>query len=122
MLRIIAGEFGGRLLQAPKGDDTRPTSDRVKESLFSILGADFTGLYVIDLFAGTGSLGLEALSRGASHVVLVEKEPAPLRCIRANIEALGVRDRVGYRRAIRAARDLRVRLLTEPQAPEGQPS
>lgn len=94
MPRIIAGRFKGRVLDAPRGDETRPTSDRVKESLFSILGADLSDLYVIDIFAGTGSLGLEALSRGAKHAVLVEKEPAPLKSIRNNVDALGVRDQV----------------------------
>jgi 16S rRNA (guanine966-N2)-methyltransferase len=92
--RIIAGEFKGRVLRSPKGNQIRPTLDRVKESLFSILGHDLSGNYVIDLFAGTGSLGLEALSRGAQHAVLVEKEHGPLDAIRENIETLGVRERV----------------------------
>jgi 16S rRNA (guanine966-N2)-methyltransferase len=92
--RIIAGQFKGRVLKSPKGNQIRPTLDRVKESLFSILGSELSGRYVVDLFAGTGSLGLEALSRGAEHVVLVEKEHGPLDAIRENIAALGVRDRV----------------------------
>lgn len=94
MPRIIAGEFGGRTLKSPRGNLIRPTADRIKEALFSILGADLAGKYVIDLYAGTGSLGLEALSRGAVHAVFVEKEHEPLRAIRENIELLGVRERV----------------------------
>ena len=94
MPRIIAGEFKGRVLRSPKGNQIRPTLDRVKESLFSILGHDLSGKYVIDLYAGTGSLGLEALSRGAAHAVFVEKEHGPLDAIKANVEALGLRERV----------------------------
>lgn len=94
MPRIIAGEFKGRVLKSVKGNQIRPTLDRVKESLFSILGHDLSGKYCIDLFAGTGSLGLEALSRGASHTVFVEKEHGPLDAIRTNIDELGLRERV----------------------------
>jgi 16S rRNA (guanine966-N2)-methyltransferase len=92
--RIIAGEFKGRVLKSVKGNQIRPTLDRVKESLFSILGPVLSGKYCIDLFAGTGSLGLEALSRGATHCVFVEKEHGPLEAIRANIDMLGLRERV----------------------------
>lgn len=72
-MRIITGTARGARLKAPKGMETRPTSDRVKESLFSILGARVRGRRVLDLFAGTGSLGLEALSRGAARAVLVDR-------------------------------------------------
>lgn len=72
-MRIIAGSARGARLKAPKGLLTRPTSDRVKESLFSILGARVRGRHVLDLFAGTGSLGLEALSRGAEDAVFVDR-------------------------------------------------
>lgn len=94
MPRIIAGKYKGRLLVAPKGDATRPTQDRVKESLFSILGGQLDGQSVIDLFAGTGGLGLEALSRGASNVVFVENGGPALKALRANISSLGVDDDV----------------------------
>ena len=66
-MRVIAGRYGGRRLQAPPGDATRPTSDRVREALFSILGDRVEGARVLDLFAGSGALGLEALSRGAAR-------------------------------------------------------
>ena len=91
MLRIIAGEWRGRKLVAPAGDATRPTADRTRETLFSMLTSrlgSFEGLKVADLFAGSGALGLEALSRGAEHALLVEQDPAAIRAIRANIAAL----------------------------------
>jgi len=96
--RIIAGEAGGRRLTVPPGDRIRPTSDRVKESVFSALGSDrIAGARVLDLYAGTGALGLEALSRGADEALLVERDAAAVRAIRANIETLGFRDRAAVR-------------------------
>ena len=91
-LRVIAGAYRGRRLQAPRGRVTRPTSARVREALFSILG-DIEGARVLDLYAGSGALALEALSRGAASVVLVEHDRAALACIRENIEALAVSER-----------------------------
>lgn len=91
-MRVIAGRFGGRRLVAPSGVGTRPTADRVKEALFSMLG-DVGGLAALDLFAGTGALGIEALSRGASSVVFVERDPAALAALQANLTALGLHDR-----------------------------
>lgn len=90
-LRIIAGEWRGRKMQAPAGDTTRPTADRTRETLFSMLVSrigDFEGLAVADLFAGSGALGLEALSRGAASCIFVEQDAAALRALRANIAAL----------------------------------
>lgn len=90
-LRIIAGEWRGRKLVAPVGDTTRPTADRTRETLFSMLvsriGA-FEGLAVADLFAGSGALGLEALSRGAASCIFVEQDAAALRSLRSNIANL----------------------------------
>src|SRR5256714_15234163 len=76
-LRIVAGKWGGRRLRTPRGRDVRPTSDRVREALFSILGP-LDGARVLDLFAGSGALGLEALSRGATSATPVERAPAAL--------------------------------------------
>jgi 16S rRNA (guanine966-N2)-methyltransferase len=87
-VRVIAGRWGGRRLQAPPGRSTRPTSDRVREALFSMLGARVDGARVLDLFAGSGALGLEALSRGAAEATFVDSAPAALRAVRANLEAL----------------------------------
>lgn len=88
-MRIIAGESGGRRLTCPAGRGTRPTSDRVRESLFSILGPPKPETRVLDLFAGAGTLGLESLSRGATDAVFIEQDRAALRCLRSNIETLG---------------------------------
>ena len=77
-MRIITGSARGARLKTPKGQDTRPTADRVKESLFNILGRMVEDRRVLDIFAGTGSLGLEALSRGAERAVLVDKSTAAL--------------------------------------------
>jgi 16S rRNA (guanine966-N2)-methyltransferase len=88
-VRVIGGRFGGRSLQAPRGRATRPTPERVREALFSILGP-IDRLRVLDLFAGSGALGIEALSRGASLVTLVDSSEAASRAIRRNVGALGV--------------------------------
>lgn len=90
-LRIIAGQWRGRKLQAPQGETTRPTADRTRETLFSMLLSrlgTFEGLTAADLFAGSGALGLEALSRGAASCVFVEQDPPAIRALRANIAAL----------------------------------
>ena len=94
-MRIVGGQFRGRPLAAPGDDRTRPTSDRVRESVFNILGhgiPDFEleGAKVLDLFAGTGALGLEALSRGAAFCLFVEEEAEARALIRRNVEALGL--------------------------------
>lgn len=89
-MRVIAGHLKGRRLQAPRGLRVRPTTDRVKEALFSILGAHVVGARVLDLYAGTGALGIEALSRGAAAVTFVEHHPASVKCLRQNLEACGL--------------------------------
>lgn len=99
-MRIIAGEWRGRRLVAPKGEATRPTGDRTRETLFSMLASrlgSFEGLRIADLFAGSGALGLEALSRGAGHCLFVEQDDAALKAIRANIAALDARARSDVR-------------------------
>jgi len=90
LTRIVAGALGGRRITAPPGAGTRPTSDRVREALFSALqaAADLDGVRFADLYAGSGAVGLEALSRGAAHVLLVESNPRAARTIRANVAAL----------------------------------
>jgi 16S rRNA (guanine966-N2)-methyltransferase len=90
-VRIVAGQWRGRPLAAPAGETTRPTSDRTREALFSMLASrlgSFEGLQVADLFAGTGALGLEALSRGAAHATFVEQDRAALAALKTNIAAL----------------------------------
>jgi 16S rRNA (guanine966-N2)-methyltransferase len=96
-MRIIAGEWRGRTIEAPPGRSTRPTADRVRETLFSMLASrlgTFEELRVADLFAGSGALGFEALSRGAALVTFVENEPGAAAAIRRNAEKLGASDRV----------------------------
>ena len=110
-MRVVAGRFGGRRLTAPPGRGTRPTSDRVREALFSILGP-LDGEAVLDLYAGSGALGIEALSRGAGRVVLVERDAHAQEILRSNLDALGVTgEEAETRRAdvVAALRDARNR-------------
>jgi 16S rRNA (guanine966-N2)-methyltransferase len=88
-VRIVAGEFRGRRLQAPRGVRTRPTADRVREALFSMLG-DVSGARVLDLYAGSGALGIEALSRGAASALFVERDPRAAAVIERNLASLGL--------------------------------
>src|SRR4051812_16988610 len=113
-MRIVAGRFGGRRLQAPPGRATRPTSDRVREALFSTLGP-LDGDVVLDLFAGSGALGLEAVSRGAARADLVERDARAAGVAGANAGALGLGpDGVAVLRmpAVRALEDARRRAAT----------
>jgi len=98
-MRVIAGLAKGHRLQSVPGDGTRPITDRVKESLFNILGPTIAGVRVLDLFAGTGAVGIEALSRGAGFAVFVDKAPAALKTIRANLAHTRLADRATIVRA-----------------------
>ncbi len=89
-MRIIAGEFRGRRLLAPEGETTRPVTDRVKQSVFDILSPRVEGSVVYDVFAGTGSMGLECLSRGAKQATFFERDTSALKLLRQNIRALNV--------------------------------
>ncbi len=91
-MRVISGEFRGRKLVAPSNQDTRPVTDRVKESVFSSLGSLVVDAVVADLYAGAGSFGIEALSRGARSAVFVEKARSALDALRNNLATLGVAD------------------------------
>ncbi|KQM99843.1 MULTISPECIES: 16S rRNA (guanine(966)-N(2))-methyltransferase RsmD [Sphingomonas] len=93
-MRIIAGQYRGRQIVAPKGDATRPTADRMREALFSMLTSrvgSFEGLAVADLFAGSGALGIEALSRGAGSCLFVEQDKPALDALKGNLAKLGIR-------------------------------
>ena len=92
-MRVITGQAKGRFLKVPRGWGGRPTSDRVKESLFNILGPLVPGASFLDLFAGTGNVGIEALSRGASRAVFVENNRQAVRAIRENLAQTGLGDR-----------------------------
>jgi 16S rRNA (guanine966-N2)-methyltransferase len=110
-MRVVAGRFGGRSLVAPRGRATRPTSDRVREALFSILGDTVSGARVLDLFSGSGALAIEALSRGASEAVLVDSSAAAVAAMRRNLASVGAeadvrrQDALAYLRG--ASRDAR---------------
>ncbi len=91
-MRVIAGTYRSRPLTAPRGMATRPTSDRLRESLFNILTPYIEGARFADLYAGTGAVGIEALSRGAAHVTFVESAAPALAALRANLTALKIRD------------------------------
>jgi 16S rRNA (guanine966-N2)-methyltransferase len=99
-VRVVAGEFKGRRLHAPRGAGTRPTADRVREALFSILG-DVSGARVLDLYAGSGALGIEALSRGAESAVFVERDRRALAALRRNLNAVGADAEVRSEDALR---------------------
>jgi 16S rRNA (guanine(966)-N(2))-methyltransferase RsmD len=98
-LRIIAGELKGRRLATPDWSGLRPTSDRLRETLFNVLAAAVRGARVLDGFAGTGAVGIEALSRGAAHVTFVERDPRAVRLIERNLSRCGVDDRYAIIRA-----------------------
>ena len=113
-MRVIAGRLGGRRLKAPRGTVTRPTSDRVKEAVFALLG-EVEGASVLDLFAGAGGLGIEALSRGAARAVFVDRDAGALRALKANLATLEIAaDAADVRRAdaLAALRSARTRQET----------
>jgi 16S rRNA (guanine966-N2)-methyltransferase len=91
-MRIVGGSLGGRVLRAPPGAATRPTSEKVREAMFNILG-DVAGTQVLDMFAGSGALGIEALSRGAAHATFIDQAKPALAVVRANLRDLGLEDR-----------------------------
>jgi 16S rRNA (guanine966-N2)-methyltransferase len=97
-VRVVGGRLGGRRLVAPRGRHTRPTSDRVREALFAILGS-VDGAVVLDLFAGSGALGIEALSRGARHATFADSSPAAVSAVRRNLAELGLEAAAEVRRA-----------------------
>lgn len=92
-MRIITGIAKGRKLLSPIGSETRPTLDRIKQSMFNIIQFNIPGKNVLDMFSGTGSLGLEAVSRGAKHCVLVDKSPNTFPLLKENVENLGFTDK-----------------------------
>jgi 16S rRNA (guanine966-N2)-methyltransferase len=126
-LRIIAGEWRGRKLSSPAGQDTRPTAARVREALFSMLVSrlgGLTGLHVADLYAGSGALGLEALSRGAAHCLFVERDRAAVAALESNIAMVQAADRARIvagpvANALPPARPLDLALFDPPYAETG---
>jgi 16S rRNA (guanine966-N2)-methyltransferase len=94
-MRVIAGSFRSRTLQAPAGLTTRPTSDRLRETLFNVLAPQIEGARFLDMYAGSGAVGIEALSRGAAEAVFVERAAAAVKVLRANLARLDIRE--GFR-------------------------
>lgn len=124
-MRVIAGQYRSRTLVAPAGDKTRPTSDRLRETLFNVLGPRVADAVFLDLYAGSGAVGIEALSRGAREVIFVELAAAAQKAIRANLAALGIRS--GYTLETRSVaatleRFLKDRHLGDRFAQSGPPS
>jgi 16S rRNA (guanine966-N2)-methyltransferase len=113
-VRVVAGRFGGRRLAAPRGRATRPTADRVREALFSMLG-DVSQARVLDLYAGSGALGIEALSRGAQSALFVESDPRAVAVIRRNLTELGAEGEVRRQDVVRFLRTAAEERTTAPQ-------
>lgn len=91
-MRIVAGKYGSRPLKSLRGAALRPTSDRLRETLFDVLGSAVEGSLFVDVYAGTGAVGIEALSRGAGEVIFIEKHPAAVALIRRNLQSLGIEE------------------------------
>jgi len=110
-MRVIAGTYRSRPLTAPRGMATRPTSDRLRETLFNVLASQIEGAHFADLYAGTGAVGIEALSRGAAHVTFVENAASAVAALRANLAALKIRSgfQLEERNVSLALRNLAVR-------------
>ena len=98
-MRIIAGSLKGRRIDAPDWSGLRPTSDKLRETLFNVLATRIEGAVVLDGFAGTGAVGIEAISRGAAHVTFVERDPRAAALIESNLKRCGVADRYAIIRA-----------------------
>lgn len=110
-MRVIGGLASGLRLKAPKGNKTRPTTDRVRENIFNVCAPRIPGARVLDLFAGTGAMGIEALSRGAEVAVFVDSEAEPVSCITYNLEVTSLSDRGRPIRSL--VKSALVRLATE---------
>lgn len=115
-LRLIGGEFGSRLIQTPKGEETRPTRGMVREAVFNLLGPGAVSGFVLDLFAGSGALGFEALSRGAEKAVFCDLDPEAIRVLRLNAKTLKAEDRcevwgMDYRLALSKLKGAKFRLV-----------
>jgi 16S rRNA (guanine(966)-N(2))-methyltransferase RsmD len=92
-MRVTGGEFRSRILQSMPGMEVRPTPDKVRQALFNILGAEIEGAVFVDAYAGTGAVGIEALSRGARHAIFIEKDRAAVNLIKSNLAGLGIESR-----------------------------
>ena len=112
-MRVIAGKYRSRTLISPRGLDTRPTSDRLRETLFNVLAPRMEGAAFLDLYAGSGANGIESLSRGAERVVFVEKAAPAIEAIRKNLKALEIRN--GWQLETRSSASSLKRLVEQDQ-------
>lgn len=128
-MRVIAGQYRSRLLSAPRGLDTRPTSDRLRETLFNVLALRIDTAVFLDLYAGSGAVGIEALSRGAREAIFVEQSETALKAIRGNLASLGIRGgfalearsvAAAIRRLTQAGRTANIIFLDPPYAESGE--
>jgi len=128
-VRVIGGQYRSRVLHAPRGLETRPTSDRLRETLFNVLAPQIEGAVFLDLYAGSGAVGIEALSRGAREAIFVEQADKALRVIRSNLAALGIHGNyaleprgvtAGLRRLAEAERKADLVFLDPPYAEDGE--
>ena len=101
-IRVIGGRYGGRRLVTPSGDKTHPMGERIRNALFNSIGSDIVGKTVLDAFAGTGAVGIEALSRGAAQALFIEKDKTAQECIWQNMESLGIIDGSLVRATVRS--------------------
>lgn len=113
-MRVVSGDLKGRILKAVPGTSTRPTTDKVKESLFNMIGPYFSGGIGLDLFAGSGGLGIEALSRGLEKVIFVDREGKAIHIINENLKSCGLEEKAEVYRndAVRALKAIQKRNLT----------
>jgi 16S rRNA (guanine966-N2)-methyltransferase len=114
MMRVVSGELKGRILKAVPGTSTRPTTDKVKESLFNMIGPYFTGGTGLDLFAGSGGLGIEALSRGLEKVIFVDRDGKAIHIVNENLKSCGLENKAEVYRndAVRALKAIQKRDIT----------
>jgi 16S rRNA (guanine966-N2)-methyltransferase len=114
MMRVVSGDLKGRILKAVPGTSTRPTTDKVKESLFNMIGPYFTGGTGLDLFAGSGGLGIEALSRGLEKVIFVDRDGKAIHIVNENLKSCGLENKAEVYRndAVRALKAIQKRDIT----------
>jgi 16S rRNA (guanine966-N2)-methyltransferase len=119
-MRVIAGEYRSRRIKSVPGLEVRPTPDRLREALFNVLAPRIVGAVFLDCYAGSGSVGIEALSRGARRVIFVEKNGQALEVLRENLKSLGIEERADVVRALAKAQAADIAFIDPPYHLEGE--
>ena len=119
-MRVIGGEFRSRRIKSVPGLAVRPTPDRLREALFNVLGPRIAGTVFLDCYAGSGSVGIEALSRGAARAIFVERNRAALEVLRENLRSLGLEDKATVARALSKEHSTDIAFIDPPYALEGE--